>query len=63
MTMPILSRIPRGRCSKVSTKLNGHDASAYLRDVLKRLPGHPNSRIEELLPHRWRPATAGTASA
>jgi transposase len=46
-----------------SAKLNGHDPWAYLRDVLERLPGHPNSRIEELLPHRWRPATAGTASA
>jgi transposase len=46
-----------------SAKLNGHDPWAYLRDVLERLPGHPNSRIEELLPHRWRPATAGTANA
>jgi hypothetical protein len=46
-----------------SAKLNGHDPWAYLRDVLERLPGHPNSRIEELLPHRWRPATAGTAKA
>ncbi len=35
-----------------SAKLNGHDASAYLRDVLERLPGHPNSRIEALLPRR-----------
>jgi hypothetical protein len=22
--------------------------------VLERLPSHPNSRIEELLPHRWQ---------
>ncbi len=36
-----------------STKLNGHDPWAYLRDVLERLPSHPNSRIDELLPHRW----------
>ena len=36
-----------------SAKLNGHDPWAYLRDVLERLPSHPNSRIEELLPHRW----------
>jgi transposase len=36
-----------------SAKLNGHDPWEYLRDVLERLPGHPNSRIEELLPHRW----------
>ena len=36
-----------------SAKLNGHEPWAYLRDVLERLPGHPNSRIDELLPHRW----------
>ncbi|WP_374431790.1 transposase domain-containing protein, partial [Ideonella dechloratans] len=28
---------------------------AYLRDVLERLPTLPNSRLEELLPHRWTP--------
>jgi len=28
-----------------SAKLNGHDPWAYLRDVLERLPSHPNSRI------------------
>jgi transposase len=40
-----------------SAKLNGHDPHAYLRDVLERLPTHPASRIDELLPHRWqRPA-------
>jgi transposase len=38
-----------------SAKLNGHDPYGYLRDVLERLPTQPNSRIEELLPHRWRP--------
>ena len=38
-----------------SAKLNGHDPWAYLRDVLERLPTHMNSRIEELLPHRWQP--------
>jgi len=37
-----------------SAKLNGHDPWAYLRDVLERLPSHPNKRIEELLPHRWQ---------
>ena len=38
-----------------SAKLNGHDPYGYLRDVLERLPTQANSRIEELLPHRWRP--------
>ena len=37
-----------------SAKLNGHDPWAYLRDLLERLPTHANSRIEELLPHRWQ---------
>ena len=38
-----------------SAKLNGHEAQAYLKDVLTRLPTHLNSRIAELLPHRWNP--------
>ena len=38
-----------------SAKLNGHDAFAYMKDVLERLPSLPNNRIDELLPHRWRP--------
>lgn len=39
-----------------SARMNGHDPWDYLRDVLQRLPTQPNSRIEDLLPHRWRPA-------
>ena len=41
-----------------SAKMNGHDPYAYLKDVLSRLPTHPNNRIEALLPHRWQPETA-----
>ncbi len=41
-----------------SANLNGLDPHAYLKDVSTRLPTHPNSRIEELLPHNWQPATA-----
>ena len=37
-----------------SAKLNGHDPYLYLRDVMERLPTQPASRIDELLPHRWR---------
>lgn len=40
-----------------SAKLNGLDPYAYMRDVLERLPTQPASRIDELLPHRWRPTT------
>ena len=39
-----------------SAKANGHDPYAYLKDVLTRLPTHPNRRIDELLPHSWKPA-------
>jgi hypothetical protein len=39
-----------------SAKLNGHYPSAYLKDVMDKLPTWPNSRIDELLPHRWTPA-------
>jgi hypothetical protein len=39
-----------------SAKLNGHHPHAYLKDVLQRLPSHPASRIDELMPHRWQPA-------
>ena len=41
-----------------SARLNAHDPYAYLKDVLERLPTQPNSRIEELLPHRWMPSAA-----
>ena len=37
-----------------SAKLNGHDAWAYLKDILTKLPTWPNSRLDELLPHRWQ---------
>ncbi|WP_033986164.1 IS66 family transposase [Pseudomonas aeruginosa] len=38
-----------------SARINGLDPYAYIRDVLERLPLQPASRIDELLPHRWRP--------
>lgn len=41
-----------------SARMNGHDPYAYLKDVLTRLPTHKASRIDELLPHRWKPADA-----
>jgi transposase len=34
----------------------GVEPFAYLRDMLDRVSTHPNSRIEELLPDRWKPA-------
>jgi len=38
-----------------SAKLNGLDPWAYLRDVLARIHAYPSHRLDELLPHRWRP--------
>jgi transposase len=37
-----------------SARINGLDPYAYLKDVLERLPTHAASRIDELLPHRWK---------
>jgi len=39
-----------------SARINGHEPYAYLKDVLERLPTQPASRIEDLLPHRWKPS-------
>lgn len=39
-----------------STRLNGHDPYAYLKDELTRMPTHRASEIEQLLPHKWQPA-------
>jgi transposase len=41
-----------------SARINGHDPYAYLRDVLERLPTHPASRVNELLPHLWQPGSS-----
>lgn len=38
-----------------TAQLSRHDPYAYLKDVLGRLTTQPASRIDELLPHRWRP--------
>ena len=39
-----------------SARLNGLDPYAYLADVLSRLPTHPDSQIDDLLPHCWKPS-------
>ena len=46
-----------------SAKLNGHDAFAYMKDVLDRLPSWPNSRIDELLPFAYIRTTPEKAVA
>jgi transposase len=45
-----------------SCQRHGHDPFAYLRDVLTRLPNHPDGRLEELLPNRWTPPADAVAT-
>jgi len=40
-----------------TARLNGHEPYAYLKDVLERLPTQPASKLTDLLPYRWMPAT------
>jgi transposase len=37
-----------------SAKNHGLDPFAYLRDILRRIPTHPNSKIHELFPDNWK---------
>jgi transposase len=47
-------------CSLItSAKLNNVEPFAYLEDVLERMSNrHHMSRLDQLLPSNWRPATA-----
>ena len=44
-----------------TAKLNGVDPQAWLADVLRRINDHPASRLAELLPWHWQPASNATA--
>jgi transposase len=44
-----------------SCEKHGVNAIEYLTDVLTRVHSHPASRIDELLPHRWKPPDRATA--
>jgi transposase len=46
-----------------SCQRHGHDPFVYLRDVLERLPNHPQVRLAELLPDRWSPPKPAEPSA
>jgi transposase len=53
-----------GLYSLVATcEANGVNPTAYLTDVLTRIHEHPNSLIDELLPHNWTGPPAETAAA
>jgi len=50
-------------CSPVATaKLNGIDPEAWLAYVLRRISGHPASRLGELLPWNWKNCSARLAA-
>jgi len=38
-----------------SAQRNDLNPFDYLTDVLARIADHPSSKIDELLPHRWKP--------
>ena len=40
-------------------KLHGINPFIWLRDVLQRIANHPINKIEEFLPHYWKPITNG----
>lgn len=46
-----------------SARRNGVEPFEYLRDCLRRLPGMPQSDLEQLLPDRWKAAQATMAEA
>jgi transposase len=46
-----------------TAKLNDVDPQAWLADVLGRINDHPASRLDELLPWRWKRAIAQAAAA
>ena len=47
----------------VTAKMNDIDPQAWLADVLARIASHPASRLDELLPWNWRPASAVVSQA
>jgi transposase len=49
--------------SLISTcEVNGVNPVQYLADVLIRVQSHPASKIDELLPHRWKPPEPGPSA-
>lgn len=46
----------------VTAKLNDVDPRAWLADVLARIGDHKASRLDELLPWKWKPATHEAAA-
>ncbi len=45
-----------------SCKRHGIDPFAYLRDIFDRISAHPENRLEDLLPDKWKAARAAANS-
>ena len=39
-------------------KINNVNPYEWMTDVLNRIPAHPVNKLEELLPHKWKPNTS-----
>jgi hypothetical protein len=46
-----------------SCKRCGVEPFAWFHDVLSRIPAHSVNRLNELLPHNWKPLAASPAQA
>jgi transposase len=46
----------------MTCEANGINPEQYLEDVLLRIQTHPQSRIDELLPHHWKPLRTDDSS-
>jgi hypothetical protein len=49
------------RSFSASCKRSGVELFAWFRDVLSRIPAHSLTRLNELLPHNWKPMTCPQA--
>ena len=47
----------------VTAKLNGVDPRAWLADIMRRIPGHPATRLHGLLPWDWSQSAQAAATA
>ncbi|MEZ5910594.1 MAG: IS66 family transposase [Hyphomicrobiaceae bacterium] len=47
----------------VTAKMSDIDPQAWLADVLARIASHPASKLDDLLPWNWRPATSAVSHA
>ena len=47
----------------ITAKMNDIDPQTWLADVLARIADHPVSKLDELLPWRWKAKSSATTAA